>query len=76
MEDFKKLGWIIFNFIIYFGWIGLIDKLNKLIDVLDWGDSIFVIIVSLLVQYVGGIFVVVIIQYYTSKILNKILYRK
>ncbi len=74
MEDFKKLGWIIFNVIVYGCWISLIYELNNLIGVFDWGDSILTIVVltiSFIIQWVGGVYVVIYLQDYVSKKLNR-----
>jgi hypothetical protein len=69
MEDFKKLGWIIFNFIIYSSWVALTFYLNKLTG-LDELDSTPYIIFFFLFTWVGGIFVVVFAQDYLSRIIK------
>lgn len=69
MEDFKKLGWYLFNIIVYTSWISLIYYLEKITG-LNKIDSIVYIIFFLLIQWLGGIFVVVYVQEFVQRKIN------
>tara|TARA_B100000575_G_C22742423_1_gene443845 strand:- start:131 stop:340 length:210 start_codon:yes stop_codon:yes gene_type:complete len=69
MEDFKKLGWVVFNIIVYIGWISLIYYLDKMTG-LNKVDSIVYVIFHLLIQWVGGIFVVIYVQEFVQRKIN------
>lgn len=69
MEDFKKLGWIIFNVIVYALWVSLIYYIDKTTG-LNEVDSMIYIIFNLLISWVGGIFVIVYVQDFVQKKIN------
>ena len=69
MEDFKKLGWIIFNVIVYALWISLIYYIDKTTG-LNEVNSMIYIIFNLLISWVGGIFVIVYVQDFVQKKIN------
>ena len=68
MEDFKKIGWMIFNLIIYGSWISIINYIETIVGIKSIEDiSMFYVIFSLLIQWVGGIFVVFFVQDFISR---------
>ena len=73
MDDLKKLGWIIFNIIIYGLWVGFIYQINFLLGSFEWEDTLFSrtwIILSLIIQWFGGIYVVIKVQEFIIKKMN------
>ena len=69
MEDFKKLGWIVFNIIIYTVWVSLIYYLDKITG-LNEVDSMIYVIFNLLISWGGGIVVVVYVQDFVQRKIN------
>jgi hypothetical protein len=69
MEDLKKLGWMIFNVIVYALWISLIYYIDKTTG-LNEVNSMIYIIFNLLISWVGGIFVIVYVQDFVQKKIN------
>ena len=69
MEDLKKLGWMIFNVIVYALWVSLIYYIDKTTG-LNEVNSMIYIIFNLLISWVGGIFVIVYVQDFVQKKIN------
>lgn len=70
MEDFEKVGWMIFNIIVYSIWFSIWFYVGEYFDELIL-ESNFLLIVFLLVQWVGGIFFVVYCQDFFSNLFKQ-----
>jgi membrane protein DedA with SNARE-associated domain len=70
MEDFEKVGWMIFNFIVFGIWVSIWYYIGQYFKEVIFENN-FLLIVFFIVQWFGGIFFVIYFQDYISNLFRK-----
>ena len=70
MEDFGKVGWMIFNFIVFSIWISIWYYIGQYFEEVIFENN-FLLIVFFVLQWFGGIFFVIYFQDFISNLFKK-----